>query len=57
MKKPTYVYKFKGQWKGLAEWAREYGIPYNALYIRVERQGWSMRDALLKPFRAWARNQ
>jgi hypothetical protein len=56
MKKPTYVYKFKGQWKGLAEWAREYGIPYNALYIRVERQGWSMRDALLKPFRAWTSN-
>ena len=32
--------------KPVGDWAREYGIPRNTLYMRVFRYGWSVRKAL-----------
>lgn len=39
---------FNGRKQTIAQWAREYGMSYSMLYIRI-RKGWSVEDALLTP--------
>jgi hypothetical protein len=48
-----YVYRYKGQWKSMSDWAKEYGLPYYVLRKRIEKLGWSMKDALTTPCRPW----
>ena len=48
---PIGKYKFLieafGKRKSLAEWAREYDIPYQTLYRRITYEGMSMEEALI----------
>lgn len=42
----THYIEFNGVKKSIAEWAREYGMPYKRLHKRI-RDGWSPERALL----------
>jgi len=41
---------FKGETLTIAEWAERTGLPYGALFYRIQ-QGWSVEDALTTPSR------
>lgn len=51
MARPVKKYKFRKQSKSLAEWAAEFGLPAVTVYARVNRLGWTMKDALMTPVR------
>ena len=40
---------YKGETKSLKEWAAELQIPYPTLYDRINRNGWSIEDAIRIP--------
>ena len=44
------TYKYKGEAKTLGEWARQLGIPYNNLFMRL-KQGWDFARAVEEPIR------
>lgn len=39
------TYKYKGELKTLGEWAKQLGIPYNNLFMRL-KQGWAFARAV-----------
>ena len=44
------TYKYKGESKTLGEWAKQLGIPYNNLYMRLMK-GWDFARAVEEPIR------
>ena len=44
------TYKYKGESKTLGEWAKQLGIPYNNLFMRL-KQGWDFARAVEEPIR------
>ena len=44
------AYKYKGESKTLGEWAKQLGIPYNNLFMRL-KQGWDFARAVEEPIR------
>ena len=40
---------YKGQTKSIREWAEELNMPWPTLYDRVNRNGWSVKDAIEIP--------
>lgn len=42
---------FDGKTQNIAAWAKEYGINYDALVQRVNKLGWSVKQALTTPMR------
>ena len=41
--------EFNGRTQTLTDWAREYAMPFNIVYVRV-RSGWSIEQALTTPY-------
>ena len=54
---PKFEYVYKGEKKSLPKWAKEYKIPINTLYARVNKLGWAMHKALTTPVRPKAAKQ
>ena len=44
------TYRYKGESKTLGEWAKQLGIPYNNLFMRL-KQGWDFARAVEEPIR------
>ena len=42
---------FNGRTMTIAEWARANGLPRSALWLRLNRYGWSIEQALTTPLR------
>ena len=40
---------YKGKTKSIREWATELGMPWATLYDRVNRNGWTVKDAIEIP--------
>lgn len=40
---------YKGETKSIREWAEELNMPWPTLYDRVNRNGWSVEDAIETP--------
>lgn len=52
IKKPNKKLKeltYKGKTKSIREWAEELEMPWPTLYDRVNRNGWSVKDAIETP--------
>lgn len=47
----TRLITFQGETLSIKAWSRRVGIPYNALYWRIE-QGWLVEKAMTQPSRA-----
>jgi hypothetical protein len=45
----TKYYEFEGKRMVLGDWAKETGIPEQALYMRLNRSKWTLEDALTIP--------
>lgn len=41
--------RYNGEEKTIAEWAKEYGIKYHTLYMRITRSNWPIEKALTTP--------
>lgn len=51
-KKPNLKIKeitYKGETKSIREWADEIGMPWPTLYDRINRNGWTVEDAIETP--------
>lgn len=46
----SHLEEYNGEVKTIAEWAKEYNVPYNLVFRRFQR-GWTMEEALKKPLR------
>lgn len=44
----NFVVKYKGEEKTLKAWCEELDMPYQTVYARIKRYGWSIEDALEK---------
>ena len=47
---------FNGKTQTLAQWCREYGMPYKTVHCRINRYGWDLRKALETPIDTRKRN-
>lgn len=50
-KRNSRLITYEGKTKPVVQWAEEYNIPYQALYQRIYKRGWSIRRALTVPIR------
>lgn len=54
-KRTNRVLTLDGRSQTVADWAEEVGIPSSIIRQRIDRSGWSVRDALTRPRRSWGR--
>lgn len=55
-KTTTFYVTIDGETKCLKDWAREFGIKYSTVQMRIER-GWKVEDALTAPIRSHGRSK
>lgn len=55
-KTTTFYVTIDGETKCLKDWAREFGIKYSTVQMRIER-GWEVEDALTAPTRSYGRSK
>ncbi len=48
-RRSSRIETYNGESKCIAAWAEEYNIPYDVLYQRIYKLGWSMKRALTEP--------
>lgn len=42
-------FEYKGETKTIREWAEQYGMPWPTLYDRINRNGWTIEEAIEIP--------
>ncbi len=45
----NFVVEYKREEKTLKAWCEELNLPYQTVYARIKRYGWSIKEALEKP--------
>ena len=48
-KRGSLLFTFRGETKPLADWAEEFGLRYQRVFYRMQRDGWSLERALTTP--------
>ena len=55
--KNAVLFEYKGQKKNIPDWAREYGMPKETLYSRINTSKWPIEKALTTPVKRKVKEQ